>query len=114
MNFKADLSAASGVDSKGTGAMTGSLDTDTHMFSYDITYSGLTGPPIAAHFHGPAAPGANAKPEFAIKSLESPIKGMQTLTPAQEKDLEGGMLYVNVHTAANKGGEIRGQVVPAM
>jgi hypothetical protein len=39
------------------------------------------------------------------------MDGSATLTDAQAADLAGGKLYVNVHTAANKGGEIRGQVV---
>ena len=116
MAFKADLTASSEVppkDSQGTGSLTGSLDTATHVFTYHLTYSGLTGPATAAHFHGPAAVGANSGPEVPIKSLASPIDGTATLTPAQQKDLVGGMWYVNVHTAANAGGEIRGQVVPA-
>jgi hypothetical protein len=43
----------------------------------------------------------------------SPVHGTATLTDAQIKDLEAGKWYVNVHTAANKGGEIRGQVTAA-
>jgi hypothetical protein len=116
MAFKADLTAASEVppkNSQGTGSLTGSLDTATHVFTYHLTYSGLTGPATAAHFHGPAAVGANSGPEVPIKSLQSPIDGTATLTPAQQKDLVSGMWYVNVHTAANAGGEIRGQVVAA-
>ena len=34
------------------------------------------------------------------------------LTPEQIKDLKAGNLYVNVHTAKNKGGEVRGQLQP--
>jgi hypothetical protein len=34
-----------------------------------------------------------------------------TLTDAQMNDLEAGKWYANVHTEANKGGEIRGQMV---
>ena len=34
------------------------------------------------------------------------------LTEAQIKDLKAGNLYVNVHTAKNKGGEVRGQINP--
>jgi hypothetical protein len=40
----------------------------------------------------------------------SPIHGSKVLTDAQITDLEAGKWYVNVHTAANPGGEIRGQV----
>jgi hypothetical protein len=34
------------------------------------------------------------------------------LTPAQIEDLKKGMLYVNVHTNRNKGGEVRAQLQP--
>jgi hypothetical protein len=42
----------------------------------------------------------------------SPITGSAALTDAQLADLQAGKCYVNVHTAANKGGEIRGQLAP--
>jgi len=45
--------------------------------------------------------------------LTSPITGSASVTDAQAADLRAGKWYVNVHTAANPGGEIRGQVVPA-
>jgi hypothetical protein len=75
----------------------------------------LTGPAVAAHFHGPAAEGTNAKPQVAIKEspISSPIDGSATLTPEQAKDLEAGRWYFNLHTQANPGGEIRGQVLKA-
>ena len=46
-------------------------------------------------------------------SMDSPIKGSATLTAAQAADLLAGKWYVNLHTAANKGGEIRGQATVA-
>jgi hypothetical protein len=90
-----------------------SLDTTSKKFTYTVTYKDLTGTATAAHFHGPAAAGANAPPVVPIPAtaLASPIKGEATLTDAQEADLEGGKWYFNVHTAAHGPGEIRGQVV---
>ncbi|QMV19751.1 CHRD domain-containing protein [Granulicella sp. 5B5] len=116
IHFKADLQASSEVPAKnstGTGALTASLDTDTNELTYHIEFRDLTGPVLAAHFHGPAAPGTNAKPQVAIKvkPIVSPIEGKVTLTPEQAKDLEGGQWYFNLHTSANPSGEIRGQIL---
>jgi CHRD domain len=115
INFKADLSGASEVPpvtSAGKGTATASLDTATKTLNWNVTYSGLT--PTAGHIHGPAAPGANAGVLVPFTGgLVSPIKGSATLTDAQISDLEAGRTYVNLHTADNKGGEIRGQLVRA-
>jgi hypothetical protein len=94
----------------GKGAVVATLDTTTKAFSYKVTYSGLTGPATAAHFHGPAAPGSNAPPVITMKVLTSPMTGTETLTDAQIADLRAGKWYFNVHTAAHPGGEIRGQL----
>jgi hypothetical protein len=80
------------------------------VLTYNVTYEGLSGPAVAAHIHGPAAPGANGPPVVPFANAASPITGTATLTDAQAADLAAGKWYVNVHTAANKGGEIRGQI----
>jgi hypothetical protein len=86
-------------------------DTQTKQLKWKVSYSGLSGPATAAHFHGPAEPGKNAGVMIPIQNIAtSPAEGSATLTDAQAADLMGGRLYVNVHTAANPGGEIRGQV----
>jgi CHRD domain len=86
-------------------------DPATKKLSWKLTYSGLTGPATAAHFHGPAEPGKNAAVAVAIpNATASPVEGSATLTDAQAADLEAGKYYVNIHTVANPGGEIRGQV----
>lgn len=116
VDYSATLKGSSEVppnDSKGTGTVTATYDTGSKKFTYTVTYSGLTGPATAAHFHGPAAPGANAPPVVPIPPtmLASPIKGEATLTDAQAADLAAGKWYFNVHTAAHGPGEIRGQLV---
>jgi hypothetical protein len=98
------------VNSPGTGTFEGTLNKDTHKLQYRVTYSGLSGPATAGHFHGPAAAGQNAGVVVPFKSAESPISGDATLTPAQAADLLAGRWYVNIHTRANPGGEIRAQV----
>jgi hypothetical protein len=96
---------------KGTGTVDATVDTATKKMTYTVTYSGLTGPATAAHFHAPAEAGKNAPPVITMTELKSPIKGTATLTDAQLKDLQDGKMYFNVHTAEHKGGEIRGQLV---
>ena len=101
--------------STGTGTLTATYDTDTKKLEWTVNYSGLTSPAIAAHFHGPAPVGKAAPIEVPLKApLDSPMKGSATLTDAQAKDLMDGNMYFNIHTAANKPGEIRGQMEKAM
>ena len=69
-----------------------------------------------AHIHGPAAEGKNAGVEVWLSkkgaAASSPIKGEATLTADEAKQMMAGDTYVNVHTAAHPGGEIRGQIMP--
>jgi CHRD domain len=114
--FKATLSGATEVPpnaSAGVGAATATLDTATGKLVWDVTYSGLTGRAMAAHIHGPADAGQNAGVVVPLKVTPSPIKGSKILTAAQMADLEAGKYYVNIHTATNKGGELRGQLQPS-
>lgn len=84
---------------------------DGMMLKWTVTYSGTTGPVTAGHFHGPAAAGTNAGVVVPFTgSMASPIEGSATLTQAQVDQLKAGMWYVNLHTAAHPGGELRGQV----
>src|SRR6266702_6176674 len=112
--MKATLDGKSEVPPN-TSAATGSADIDydaaSKKLTWKLTYSGLSGPATAAHFHGPAEAGKNAGVAVLIgNNPTSPAKGTATLTDAQADDLAGGRWYVNVHTGANRGGEIRGQV----
>ncbi|HLZ00649.1 MAG TPA: CHRD domain-containing protein [Bradyrhizobium sp.] len=112
--YKATLNAKSEVPpnaSAATGTADINYDPATKKLSWTVTYSGLTGPATAAHFHGPAEAGKNAGVAVAIPNAgKSPVEGSATLTDAQATDLTAGKYYVNVHTQANPGGEIRGQV----
>lgn len=118
VTFKADLKAGSEVppnQSGGTGSVSATFDPATKQLSWSGDYSGLTGPVTAAHIHGPADPGKNAGVVMWISDkgqpFPSPFKGSATLTDAQADDLMAGQYYINIHTAANPGGEIRGQLV---
>jgi hypothetical protein len=112
VNLKAAMNATSEVpptSSKGTGTLTATYDTTTKKLSWKGNYTGLTGPATAAHFHA-GDPGKNGGVVVPITPNTSPFEGSATLTDAQAADLLAGKWYVNVHTDANKGGEIRGQV----
>ncbi len=114
MTFKAALSGKSEVPPNatgGSGEVTATYDSDSKKLTWKGSYSGLTGPATAAHFHGPAPVGKNAGVMVPIAPAASPLEGSATLTDAQAKALMDGDMYVNVHTAANKAGEIRGQLM---
>jgi len=114
VNLKASLSASESVpsnNSKGTGSLQATYDTANKQLTYTVNYSGLTGNATAAHFHGPADPGKTAGVVVPVQgNVASPIKGTATLTDSQAAGLLAGKWYFNIHTEANKPGEIRGQV----
>ena len=113
--FSADLKPSNEVpanDTKGSGMLTATYDTASKKLTYTATYKDLSGPATAAHFHGPADAKTNAGVVVPVKEMTpGTLKGEATLTDAQAADLEAGKWYFNIHTAANKGGEIRGQVM---
>ena len=114
VSYKATMSAASEVppvQSQASGAAAVNVNPATKGVSWSVTYAGLSGPPAAAHIHCGAAAGANAGVAVDLgKNLNSPIQGSGTMTDAQMADLQAGKCYVNIHTANNKGGELRGQL----
>lgn len=116
VTLKASLSGSKEVpsnDSKGKGEVTATYDTATKKFAWKGSYSGLSGPATAAHFHGPAKPGKNAGIAVAIfggANAKSPFEGSATLSEEQAKQLLDGEWYVNVHTGTHAAGEIRGQL----
>ena len=115
VTFKTMLDAKSEVPantSAGKGELDATFDTATKTLTWKGSYSGLTGPETAAHFHGPAAPGANAGVQVPADAKASPFQGSAVLADDQVKALMAGMMYFNVHTDANKGGEIRGWLIP--
>ena len=117
VHFKTTMTPAQEVPptkSHGSGRVEARLDTATKTLTYKVSWKGLTGPATMAHFHGPAAPGENAPVLVPLGNTPtSPITGKAQLTDDQVKDFMDGKVYANVHTAANPGGEIRGQMTHA-
>jgi len=114
LHVMASLSAAQEVPpstSTGKGELNGQFDPATHTLTYSVSYSGLTGPVKMGHFHGPAPSGQNAGVALGFAApYDSPIKGQAVLNAEQEQALLAGLWYVNLHTADNPKGEVRGQV----
>jgi hypothetical protein len=99
--------------SLGNGAASMTFDDISNLLSWDITFSGLSGPATAAHFHGPALAGTNAGVQVnigTISGLTDPMVGSATIDATQATDLLAGLWYINIHSATYPGGEIRGQV----
>lgn len=98
----------------GNGTGTFTVNTAAKTIIWKVTWQGLTGDATAAHIHGPAAAGVNAGVlvNLAPNGMKNPLEGSASLTDQQLADIMAGRTYVNVHTAANKGGEIRGQLKP--
>ena len=115
LHFMAPLSTAAEVPVKsgpGTGTVDATLDTTSSKLTYTITYAGLSGPATAVHFHGPASATETAGVAVKINgNLASPIRGETMLTHEQAEALTKGQWYVNIHTANNPAGEIRGQLL---
>jgi hypothetical protein len=100
------------VGTAATGRVDAVLDKNTRLFRWKLSFTGLTGPATAGHFHGPAVIGANAGITLPFKgNIKTPLEGQATLTPAQAEDLLAGKWYANIHSQAHAGGEIRGQLI---
>jgi hypothetical protein len=102
------------VTTGATGMALLAFDIQTNTLTWTVTWDGLTDV-TGAHIHGPAAVGENADVliDLVVGDIVSPLEGQTQLTAEQVEMLDNGMLYVNVHTTANAGGAIRGQIEAA-
>jgi hypothetical protein len=114
VTFTAALSGTKEVPanaSTAVGTATLIYNKTTKIFTIAVVHTGLT--PTGGHIHKGAA-GTNGGVIFAFQgaALASPISYTSApLTTEQEADLNAGLYYVNLHTAAFAGGEIRGNLV---
>ncbi len=118
--FEAALSGRDEVPPANSRTATGTArleyDKARQLVIWDVKFSNLTSEATAAHIHGPADPSSNAGvvltlPPRNMFPIVSPLQGSATVTDAQAADLMAGKWYVNIHTARNPNGEIRGQLI---
>ena len=82
---------------------------------WDIDYDGFASDAVAAHLHGAADSAHSSAPYFELPGAAGKagtLEGQHELAIEQLTNLLAGLTYVNIHTANNGAGEIRGQVVP--
>lgn len=112
VSLSGDFAGENGATTHPSGHVEASLDTVTHKLSYTITYDGLSGPVVIAHFHGPAQAGVSAG---VMKLIPGPyVSGMShtiTVDAATQTALIGSLTYVNLHTHEHPKGEARAQLM---
>jgi hypothetical protein len=129
-----------GTTTASTGAFSATLDTVTNLFTYTVTYTGLSSNVTLGHIHGPFTVGGTTNTAGVILNFDPTVNtnlpstavfvkgatsgnaaGSVTLTSAVnlsttvngdslKKLLLAGKTYANIHTSLNGGGEIRGQI----
>ena len=125
--YVANMSGANEVPAVAGGASgTATFTLNGNMLSYVVTVNGLSGNAAASHIHfGAANANGNIAYPFTAASIQSGqlASGSIDLTQPVSNGttsisgdslltlLNNGLLYTNVHTAANAGGEIRGQIM---
>lgn len=115
INTAQESPAPTGTSASTAGFASVQFDDVSKELSWNIAWQDLTGPAVGMHFHAPAAPGTNSGVAVNIgdvSGLVSPSIGSTIVTDAFASDLLSGQSYVNIHTATNGPGEIRGQVNP--
>ena len=115
--FTANLSGAQevpAVTTGGKGVCQVVLNAAQTQITATCRYSGLSGSANAAHIHGNAVVGGSAPVLFDFGTVSG---ASGTITPSpinvtaqQVADLRANKMYVNIHTANNPNGEIRGQL----
>ena len=137
ITYTATLTAANErpnpTNSTATGSWTGVLNPQTNTMTYTLTYSGLSANSTGAHIHAQADANTNASVVLNFASFAGAttaftsgntsgsaagtvnmsggtVTGFTITGDSLRKAMDAGMAYVNVHTTANTGGEIRGQI----
>jgi hypothetical protein len=122
------------ITTTATGSWRGELDPQTNTMTYTLSYTGLSANSNLAHIHAQsdASTTANVVLNFAnfagsttfftpgstsgsaagvVNMSGGTVQGLSITGDSLKKAMDAGMAYVNVHTTAHTGGEIRGQIV---
>ena len=87
------------------------LDTESKVLSWKVTYSGLSGPLTRAHFKAPPEPGSSAGATVDLAPpLTNPVVSSTRLDDIQIGHLRAGLWSINLITAKNPNGEICGDL----
>ncbi len=127
IRYEAQMNGASETPpNTSTATGTATFVLDGNRLRYTVTVLGLSGPATMAHIHV-GAKGASGPPAygFEIKKVAAGTlaEGYIDLSKEVSKGVSGdslktllanGNAYVNVHTAAHPGGEVRGQIEKGM
>ncbi len=104
-----------------SGMGSGSLFLEANRLHFELGYSDLSAPAIAAHIHGFADTSVAAGIQVDLGGFNNgafgtrgAFSGQVTLTDEQRALLAQAKTYINVHSTQYPGGEIRGQVAPAL
>ncbi len=114
-----EVPPVTGLTASGTASVT--ISDDESEIAYEVTYQDLTGPVVAAHIHYgdtdeaggvifPLAQGASPFSGTLTEADFTPLDGGPQTFEEALAEIRAGMTYVNLHTEANPGGEIRGQL----
>ena len=102
--------------SAAAGSATVTLDANQTDAVVNIAVANLSGAVTGMHIHRGAA-GSTGPVEVTLTGLidtneggNMTANGTVVLTPTQVADLKAGLLYLNIHTALNPSGEVRGQL----
>lgn len=117
--FKVSLNGANQrptpINVPGTGI--GLLSLDGLNVTYQVTYQNLSSAPVAYHLHGLGTAQQAVGVLFGLVpngtlGTSGSFSGQTTVDQATADGIVAGLTYFNIHTPANGGGEIRGQVLP--
>jgi hypothetical protein len=102
-----------GVPGGATGVFSGTAveqSNDRARLSWRLAFSRLSGRAIAAHIHAGRVGRAGPVLVALCGPCRNGQRGVATVSHNQLRSIRAGRTYVNIHTARNAAGEIRGQV----